>query len=93
MEDKAIKLRSPNFVVSTTRLSVRNIPFSMTESKLRALAIKAVKERASKERPEVKQVWPPAACRLLAGSGGWACTLQRAGHLPGSAAAHSAAHA
>jgi len=35
---------------------VRNIPFSMTEAKLRSLAIKAVKERASKEKPEIKQV-------------------------------------
>lgn len=36
--------------------SVRNIPFSMTEAKLRSLAVKAVKERASKEKPEIKQV-------------------------------------
>jgi len=28
----------------------------MTEAKLRSLAIKAVKERASKEKPEIKQV-------------------------------------
>lgn len=28
----------------------------MTESRLRGLAVKAVKERASKEKPEIKQV-------------------------------------
>ena len=54
--EKATKLKSPNFVVSTTRLSVRNIPFDMTEAQLRRLAVAAVKERASKEKPEVKQV-------------------------------------
>lgn len=55
-EEKRTKLKSPNFVISPTRLSIRNIPFSMTEPQLRALAVRAVKERASKEKPVVTQV-------------------------------------
>jgi nucleolar protein 4 len=56
MEERRLKLKSPNFVLSRTRLSVRNVPFSMTEAKLRSLAVHAVKERASREKPEVVQV-------------------------------------
>lgn len=41
-EEKKLKLRSPNFVVSETRLSVRNIPPSWTEKELKACFIKAV---------------------------------------------------
>lgn len=40
--DKALKLRSPNFAVSTTRLAVRNIPASMSEQGLKQLALQAV---------------------------------------------------
>ena len=40
--DKALKLRSPNFAVSTTRLSVRNIPASMSDKTLKQLALQAV---------------------------------------------------
>ena len=54
-EEKRLKLRSPNFVVSATRLSVRNIPRSWTEAQLRSLFLAAVRERASKEHPRVKQ--------------------------------------
>lgn len=41
--------------MSATRLSVRNIPFTMSEAQLRSLAVKAVKARASKEQPEITQ--------------------------------------
>ncbi|PRW57348.1 RNA-binding 28 isoform A [Chlorella sorokiniana] len=55
-EEKKLKLRSPNFVVSDMRLSVRNIPTSWTEKQLKAAFIQAVKQRASKAQPVVKQV-------------------------------------
>ncbi|DBA82043.1 TPA: hypothetical protein ACH3X1_007738 [Trebouxia sp. C0004] len=54
-EEKNTKLRSPNFSVSRTRLSVRNIPLTMQENALKQLFIAAVKEHASKARPQVKQ--------------------------------------
>ncbi len=46
-------------MISPTRLSVRNIPFSYTEAQLKALCVKAVKERASKEKPDIVQVGHP----------------------------------
>ncbi len=39
---QAFKLKSPNFSISRTRLSVRNIPASMDEAGLKKLAIQAV---------------------------------------------------
>ncbi|GIL62659.1 hypothetical protein Vafri_16846, partial [Volvox africanus] len=54
-EEKNIKLKSPNFVISRTRLSVRNIPPVWTEAKLRRMFVEAVRERATKERPRVVQ--------------------------------------
>ena len=41
-EDKRLKLVSPNFVVSDTRLSVRNIPLAWTERQLKQAFIAAV---------------------------------------------------
>lgn len=54
--EKATKLRSPNFHVSTTRLAVHNIPKDMTEKELKQLFIQAVKSKASKQNPALKQV-------------------------------------
>eukprot|EP00250_Pteridium_aquilinum_P011016 c19783_g1_i1 orf=133-3339(+) len=53
---KATKLRSPNFHVSKTRLAVYNIPKSMNEAEVRKLFIDAVKSRATKQHPAIKQV-------------------------------------
>ena len=53
---KATKLRSPNFHVSRTRLAMYNVPKSMTDTELRQLLIDAVKSRATKQDPFVKQV-------------------------------------
>lgn len=55
-EEKNIKLKSPNFCVSPVRLSVRNIPHSWTEKQLKQVFLDAVKQRASKENPTIKQV-------------------------------------
>lgn len=55
-EEKNARLKSPNFAVSPRRLSVRSIPAGLDEKKLKALFIRAVKERATKEAPVVKQV-------------------------------------
>lgn len=41
-QEKNTKLRSPNFSVSRTRLSVRNIPFTMQEKQLKQLFVAAV---------------------------------------------------
>lgn len=40
--EKALKLRSPNYYVSTTRLSLRNLPFALDEKALKALLLDAV---------------------------------------------------
>ncbi|CAL5229018.1 g12263 [Coccomyxa viridis] len=50
------KLKSPNFFVSHTRLCLRNLPHQISEKALKDLVIAAVKERASKAEPTVKQV-------------------------------------
>lgn len=41
-EEKNLKLRSPNFSVSRTRLSLRNIPQSLDEKGIKQLFIAAV---------------------------------------------------
>ena len=41
--EKATKLRSPNFYVSTTRLSLRNLPYTMDEKALKTLVVAAVR--------------------------------------------------
>lgn len=41
--EKNMKLRSPNFFVSTTRLSLRNIPPSLDEKALKKLVVDAVR--------------------------------------------------
>eukprot|EP00899_Mesostigma_viride_P018757 jgi/Mesvir1/26883/Mv20617-RA.1 len=55
-EQAQTKLRSPNFFVSKTRLTVHNLPTSVTDKELKALFLKAVRDRASKEHPKIHQV-------------------------------------
>ncbi len=55
-EEMKQKLKSPNFMLSPTRLSLRNLPYDVDEAQLKALVVAAVKERASKERPRVLSV-------------------------------------
>ncbi|XP_006827040.2 RNA-binding protein 28 isoform X1 [Amborella trichopoda] len=55
-EKKAIKLQNPIFHVSRTRLIVYNVPKEMTESELKRLFIEAVRSRACKQSPVVRQV-------------------------------------
>ena len=45
--EKNMKLRSPNFFVSTTRLSLRNIPPSLDEKALKKLVVAAVRTAAA----------------------------------------------
>ncbi|GAQ92352.1 nucleolar protein 4 [Klebsormidium nitens] len=54
--EKATKLRSPNFFVSPTRLAVHNVPKDLDEKSLKQIVITAVKQRASKQTPHLKQV-------------------------------------
>jgi len=58
MEDKKQKMKSPNFFISKTRLSVRNIPHHLTEKELKSICLDAVRERAAKQagRIAIKQV-------------------------------------
>lgn len=55
-EERNTKLKSPNFVISRTRLSVRNIPPSWGETQLKGLFVKAVKQRATQAEPNVRSV-------------------------------------
>lgn len=55
-EDSKLKLKSPNFCISKTRLNVRNVPRAWDEKKLKALFTAAVKERAVKANPKIIQV-------------------------------------
>lgn len=59
--DKALKLRSPNFAVSTTRLAVRNIPPSMSEKALKQLALQAVSASVKSGRIPFA-IWRPLPC-------------------------------
>ena len=54
--ESELKLKSPNFAVSKTRLNVRNVPKNWDDRKLKALFVKAVKARATKENPKIVQV-------------------------------------
>lgn len=42
IEESRAKLKNPNYIVSATRLSIRNIPRSWTEKQLKSLSITAV---------------------------------------------------
>lgn len=53
---KAIKLQSPNFHISRTRLIIYNLPKSMTEKELKRHCIDAVTSRASKQKPVIRQI-------------------------------------
>ncbi|XP_042483223.1 RNA-binding protein 28-like isoform X1 [Macadamia integrifolia] len=53
---KEVKLQSPNFHVSRTRLIIYNLPKSLTEKDLKKLCIDAVLSRASKQKPMVQQI-------------------------------------
>lgn len=51
-----LKLKNPNFVVSKLRLSVRNMPLSLDEGKLKEMFLKAAKGASSAAKPRIKQV-------------------------------------
>ncbi|OVA08715.1 RNA recognition motif domain [Macleaya cordata] len=53
---KMVKLQSPNFHVSKTRLIVYNLPKTMTEKQLKKIFIDAVLSRASKQTPVIQQI-------------------------------------
>lgn len=56
IQESSLKLKSPNFAVSRTRLNVRNVPKSWDETRLKHLFVKAVQRRATKENPKIVQV-------------------------------------
>lgn len=51
-----IKLQSPNFHISKTRLIIYNLPKSMTEKEFKRICINAVTSRATKQSPSIRQV-------------------------------------
>ncbi|XP_026393621.1 RNA-binding protein 28-like isoform X2 [Papaver somniferum] len=55
-KSKNVKLQSPNFHVSKTRLIVYNVPKTVSEKQLKKIFIDAVLSRASKQTPVVQQV-------------------------------------
>ncbi|MCL7036125.1 hypothetical protein MKW94_026249 [Papaver nudicaule] len=55
-KSKNVKLQSPNFHVSKTRLIVYNVPRTMSEKQLKKIFIDAVLSRASKQTPVIQQV-------------------------------------
>lgn len=57
--EKMTKLQSPNFHVSRTRLVIYNLPKSMTEKELKKLCFEAVTSRATKQKPDIRQVSKP----------------------------------
>jgi nucleolar protein 4 len=54
--EKALKLKSPNFFVSPTRLHILNLPVSWDSKQLKVACRSAVLERSSKAQPKVRQV-------------------------------------
>ncbi|RAL42217.1 hypothetical protein DM860_012000 [Cuscuta australis] len=55
-EKKMLKLKSPNFHVSRTRLIIYNLPKSMTDKELKKLCLDAVTSRATKQKPMIRQI-------------------------------------
>ncbi|XP_068642600.1 uncharacterized protein [Aristolochia californica] len=55
-QKKMVKLQSPNWHVSRTRLVIYNLPKSMTEKELKKLCIDAVISRACKQSPVIRQI-------------------------------------
>jgi len=59
---RSLVLRNPNFFVSKTRLSVRNLPKNITEKRLKeifsdaALAAQEPQEKKKKAKIKIKQV-------------------------------------
>lgn len=55
-EKKIVKLQSPNFHISKTRLIIYNLPKSMTEKEFKQICINAVTSRATKQIPSIRQI-------------------------------------
>ena len=52
-EERQLKLKNPNFFISRTRLSVRNIPPEIDSKTLKKMFIEAVQQRATQAVPQV----------------------------------------
>ena len=55
--EKMEKLKNPNYFISKTRLSVRNLPKTITERELKKIFIDAAKSEQKEEKVRLKQVW------------------------------------
>jgi hypothetical protein len=56
IKEANLKLKSPNFFVSLTRLRLMNVPAAWDENQLKACCHKAVLERATRAEPTISQV-------------------------------------
>lgn len=54
--EAAVKLKSPNFVVSPTRVRLLNVPLTWDSKQLKACCQKAVVTRATQAKPKITQV-------------------------------------
>jgi len=57
--EKSTKLRSPNFYISTTRLSLRNLPYTMDEKALKTLVVAAVRTSCQDACPSISHSSTP----------------------------------
>lgn len=57
-KEKALKLRSPNFFVSPTRLHLLNVPLAWDSKQLKAVCRAAVIARSTRAQPRIKQARP-----------------------------------
>lgn len=62
--EKATKLRSPNFYISTTRLSLRNLPYTMDERALKTLVVAAVRFSCLDTCPSISESSTPGQNQL-----------------------------
>lgn len=56
IKEANLKLKSPNFFISPTRLRLMNVPAAWDEKQLKACCHKAVLDRATRAAPSISQV-------------------------------------
>ena len=75
--EAGVKLKSPNFVVSPTRVRLLNVPLTWDSKQLKACCQKAVVTRATQAKPKITQVRRSTAQHsVLAFSYGSVCAAQ-----------------
>lgn len=66
VKEANLKLKSPNFFISSTRLRLLNVPAAWDEKQLKSCCHKAVLDRATRADPSISQVcYLPCVCSSL----------------------------